>query len=93
MPHTQKDTHGQIIIMGPNACKNNDGPKQSHDVSGSESIPMDTPDFLTVPTATNQVIPASDIYRSKTTGTIRVMLKKMTGAPNNATAACVFSCN
>ena len=62
--HTRKYTQGQKIMMGTNARKNNDGAEQSHDVSESESIPMDTPNFPTVPTAKNQVIPASAIYRS-----------------------------
>ena len=64
VPRTQKYTHGQKITMGTNARENNDGAEKSHDVSGSESIPMDTPDVMTVPNATNQVIPASAIYRS-----------------------------
>ena len=93
MPHTQKDTHGQIIIMGPNARKNNDGPEQSHDVSGSESTPMDTPNVTTVPIAKNQVIPESDIYDSETTGAVSMKLKKMPGALKNAMILYLFYCN
>ena len=77
VPCTQKYTHGQKRMMGPNACKNNDGAEQSHDMSGSEFIPMDTPNVPTVPTAKNQVIPALDIYRSETTGASRMTLNKM----------------
>ena len=44
-------------MMGPNARKNNYEEKKSHDVSGSESIPMDTPDVPTFLTPKTQVIP------------------------------------
>ena len=51
---------------------------------------MDTLDFPTVPTATNQVIPASATYRSENNGDSRMTLKKMHIAPNNVTTAYVF---
>ena len=90
---TLKDNHSQKIMMGPNERENNDGAGQSHDVSGYESITMDTPDVPTVPTKTNQVIPVSAIYHSDTNGAGRMTMKKIPGAPKNATAAYVFYCN
>ena len=93
VPRTRKDSRGQKIIMWPNARGNYDGNKQSHDMSGSESIPMDTPDVLTVPTATNQLITALAIYRFDNTGAGKMTLKKMPGAPKNDTAVYVFYCN
>ena len=54
---------------------------------------MDTPDVTTVPTATNQVIPASAIYRSETTGAGRIKLKNMPGNPNNTMTEYVFYFN
>ena len=93
VPRTQKHIHSQKIILGLNAPKNNDGAKQSHDVSGSEYIPMDTPDVPTVPIETNQVIPSSAIYRSETTGASRMTLNKMHVAPNNYMTAYVLYCD
>ena len=54
---------------------------------------MDTPDVPNNPTTPNHAITASAIYRSETTGAIRMTLKKMLGAPKNATTAYVFYCN
>ena len=93
VPRTRKGTHGQKIIMGRNADRNNYGAKQSHDVSGSESVQMDTPDVQTVLNAKNQVITELDIYPSETTGAVRVTPKKMYGAPNNTTTAYVSNFN
>ena len=90
--HTKRYPRSEIMI-GPNARENNYGAKQLHDVSRYESIPMGTPNVTTVPTATNQVIPASAIYCSGTTSSGRMTLKKMPGAPKNDTTEYVFYCD
>eukprot|EP00978_Attheya_sp_CCMP212_P031755 scaffold121225_cov31-Attheya_sp.AAC.1 len=72
-----------------------------HVAAAEAAASKDTPATPGTPdgtTATNQEIPEPAFYRSGTTsgtstGAGRMTLKKMPGAPKNATMAYVFYCN